>query len=228
MVITTMSGGTATGATTTITTTLPWSVSWRSRTWIRWPRNSPSGSFGSWPRRRPIPTGCRWRRWPSTRWERWTRWWTWPWPESAWRRWPRIGCLASPVKLGRGTIQIQHGTYPVPPPASARLAVGMPVAPVPDAITRPNVELSTPTGLAILKALDPRVRGGVALGDPPGPGLRGRHHGSGRLPERVQGGVGGGGPRNPGAGGADADARPQPSRPSLRNRSGRGNPLQRG
>jgi len=63
--------------------------------------------------------------------------------------------LASPVKLGRGTIQIQHGTYPVPPPASARLAVGMPVAPVPDAITRPNVELSTPTGLAILKALEP-------------------------------------------------------------------------
>ena len=63
--------------------------------------------------------------------------------------------LASPVKLGRGTIQIHHGTYPVPPPASARLAVGMPVAPVPDAITRPNVELSTPTGLAILKALEP-------------------------------------------------------------------------
>ena len=63
--------------------------------------------------------------------------------------------LASPVKLGRGTVRIEHGTYPVPPPASARLAVGMPVAPVPEAITRPNVELSTPTGLAILKALDP-------------------------------------------------------------------------
>jgi uncharacterized protein (TIGR00299 family) protein len=63
--------------------------------------------------------------------------------------------LASPIKLGRGTIRIQHGTYPVPPPASARLAIGMPVDPVPDPITRPNVELSTPTGLAILKALDP-------------------------------------------------------------------------
>jgi len=63
--------------------------------------------------------------------------------------------LASPVKLGRGTIRIQHGTYPVPPPASARLAVGMPVDSVPESITRPNVELSTPTGLAILKALDP-------------------------------------------------------------------------
>jgi len=63
--------------------------------------------------------------------------------------------LASPVKLGRGTIQIEHGVHPVPPPASARLAVGMPVDPVPPSITRKDVELSTPTGLAILKALDP-------------------------------------------------------------------------
>jgi uncharacterized protein (DUF111 family) len=31
----------------------------------------------------------------------------------------------------------------------------MPVAPVPEAITLPNVELSTPTGLAILRTLDP-------------------------------------------------------------------------
>lgn len=63
--------------------------------------------------------------------------------------------LATPVKLGRGVIRIQHGTHAVPPPASARLAVGFPVAAVPDAITRPDVELSTPTGLAILKALAP-------------------------------------------------------------------------
>jgi len=68
--------------------------------------------------------------------------------------------LASPVKLGRGTIRIQHGTYPVPPPASARLALGMPVDPVPAAVLRPDVELSTPTGLAILRALAPEfVRG---------------------------------------------------------------------
>ena len=63
--------------------------------------------------------------------------------------------LSSPVKLGRGTIQIHHGTYPVPPPASARLAVGMPLAPVPEEIARPDVELSTPTGLAILRAVEP-------------------------------------------------------------------------
>jgi pyridinium-3,5-bisthiocarboxylic acid mononucleotide nickel chelatase len=66
-----------------------------------------------------------------------------------------VRVMASPVKLGRGTVDIEHGTYPVPPPASARLAVGMPVAPVPEAIARTNVELSTPTGLAILKALEP-------------------------------------------------------------------------
>jgi uncharacterized protein (TIGR00299 family) protein len=67
---------------------------------------------------------------------------------------PRV--LASPVKLGRGTILIEHGVHPVPPPASVRLAVGMPVDPVPAAISRESVELSTPTGLAILKALDPK------------------------------------------------------------------------
>ena len=72
--------------------------------------------------------------------------------------------LSSPVKLGRGTINIEHGTHPVPPPASARLAVGFPVAPVPEAITLENVELSTPTGLAILKAMQPTF----VTGWPPG------------------------------------------------------------
>lgn len=72
--------------------------------------------------------------------------------------------LATPVKLGRGTISIEHGSHPVPPPASARLAVGFPVAEVPSAISRPNVELSTPTGLAILKALAPKFVAGVPAG----------------------------------------------------------------
>lgn len=62
---------------------------------------------------------------------------------------------ASPVKLGRGIIKIQHGTHPVPPPGSAYLALGMPTASVPAAIQRENIELSTPTGLAILKTLKP-------------------------------------------------------------------------
>jgi uncharacterized protein (TIGR00299 family) protein len=64
--------------------------------------------------------------------------------------------LATPVKVGRGLVRMQHGTHPVPPPASARLLVGMPVAQTPNEITRTDVELSTPTGIAILKALSPQ------------------------------------------------------------------------
>lgn len=71
----------------------------------------------------------------------------------------RIGparVFASPVKVGRGVVRMQHGTHPVPPPASARLLIGMPVAQTPNEITRTDVELSTPTGIAILKALAPQ------------------------------------------------------------------------
>ena len=63
--------------------------------------------------------------------------------------------LASPVLLGRGSVRTRHGAYPVPPPASGHLTLGMPVAPVPPSIRREDVELSTPTGLAILGALEP-------------------------------------------------------------------------
>ena len=72
--------------------------------------------------------------------------------------------FATPVKIGRGLIKIEHGTHPVPPPASARLMIGMPVAGVPDAVMRENVELSTPTGLAILKALAPEFVSGIPAG----------------------------------------------------------------
>lgn len=64
--------------------------------------------------------------------------------------------LATPVKVGRGVVRMQHGNHPVPPPASARLLMGMPVAQTPSEVTRPDVELSTPTGIAILKALAPQ------------------------------------------------------------------------
>ena len=84
--------------------------------------------------------------------------------------------LASPVKLGRGRIHIAHGTYPVPPPASAHLAIGIPVSPVPGEITRENVELSTPTGLAILRALDPEFVTGW-----PGGNLLAQGMGSGTM-----------------------------------------------
>ncbi len=63
--------------------------------------------------------------------------------------------FATPIKPGRGSIRIAHGTHNVPPPASARLLAGLRIAATPQAITEENIELSTPTGIAILKALDP-------------------------------------------------------------------------
>jgi len=59
---------------------------------------------------------------------------------------------------------MQHGQHPVPPPASARLLAGLPVAPTPAAITRENIELSTPTGIAILKSLAPEFVGELPAG----------------------------------------------------------------
>lgn len=84
--------------------------------------------------------------------------------------------LATPVKVGRGLVRMQHGTHPVPPPASARLLIGMPVAQTPPEITRADVELSTPTGIAILKALSPEfvneMPPGVVLKQGMGAGTR--------------------------------------------------------
>ena len=64
--------------------------------------------------------------------------------------------FATPIKPGRGMVTMQHGMHPIPPPASVRLLVGLPVKTTPVAITRENVELSTPTGIAILKTLAPQ------------------------------------------------------------------------
>ena len=72
--------------------------------------------------------------------------------------------FATPIKPGRGNIRIQHGTHPIPPPASIRLLTGLPIAQTPQAITRENVELSTPTGIAILKILAPQFTGEMPSG----------------------------------------------------------------
>jgi uncharacterized protein (TIGR00299 family) protein len=71
---------------------------------------------------------------------------------------------ATPLRPGRGFIRIQHGQHPVPPPASARLLIGLPVAPTPAGITRENIELSTPTGIAILKSLAAEFVGELPAG----------------------------------------------------------------
>lgn len=63
--------------------------------------------------------------------------------------------MASPVKLGRGLVKTAHGTLPIPPPVSAALSIEMVTELLPLAIQQQHIELSTPTGLAILKTLKP-------------------------------------------------------------------------
>ena len=81
---------------------------------------------------------------------------------------------ASPVNVGAGTIQSAHGTLPVPGPAVAALAKGVPVF-----SAGPQQELATPTGLALLRTLvreyaalpllTPTAIGyGAGTADPPG------------------------------------------------------------
>ena len=55
---------------------------------------------------------------------------------------------ASAVNVGAGTIQTSHGLLPVPGPAVAALAKGIPVY-----SDGPRCELTTPTGMALLRTL---------------------------------------------------------------------------
>ena len=60
------------------------------------------------------------------------------------------GFLSGPVGIGSGTVQCAHGVLPVPAPATAELLREVPVAELPEA---GPVELTTPTGAAILVSL---------------------------------------------------------------------------
>lgn len=60
----------------------------------------------------------------------------------AWLRADRF--VASPLNLGSGTVSMSHGTFPVPPPATASLVKGAPVYGAGDG------ELLTPTGALLV------------------------------------------------------------------------------
>ena len=54
--------------------------------------------------------------------------------------------VSSPLNVGSGTVKMAHGTFPVPPPATARLVSGVPV------YGEGEGELLTPTGALLLTA----------------------------------------------------------------------------
>ncbi len=56
--------------------------------------------------------------------------------------------FCSPVNAGSGTVETEHGTLPVPAPATAALLIGKPVY-----AHGPAVELTTPTGAAVASVL---------------------------------------------------------------------------
>ncbi len=56
--------------------------------------------------------------------------------------------FASTLALGGGTVSFSHGRWPVPAPATVELVRGLPVRPGPV-----DVELTTPTGAAVVAAL---------------------------------------------------------------------------
>ncbi|HEY1904166.1 MAG TPA: nickel pincer cofactor biosynthesis protein LarC [Terracidiphilus sp.] len=59
------------------------------------------------------------------------------------------GWLASPLNVGSGTVVCQHGTLPVPAPATLALLADAPVY-----AAGPPMERVTPTGAAVLRMLD--------------------------------------------------------------------------
>ena len=67
------------------------------------------------------------------------------------RRWAWIAGLSSPLNVGSGTVVCQHGTLPVPAPATLALLGDAPVY----AAGEP-MERVTPTGAALLRMLDVR------------------------------------------------------------------------
>ena len=115
-------------------------------------RSAPARSSGAWPRPRrrstarlagegPLPRGRRDRLDRRHRGRR---------DRSRWLDAARF--VASPLNVGTGTVTMSHGTFPVPPPATARLVAGVPV------YGDGEGELLTPTGALLVTAYATALR----------------------------------------------------------------------
>jgi uncharacterized protein (TIGR00299 family) protein len=80
--------------------------------------------------------------------------------------------VSSPLNVGTGTVTIEHGTFPVPPPATARLVRGAPVYGAGDG------ELLTPTGALMVTSYS------SGYGPLPALRLEGVGHGAGTRDPR--------------------------------------------
>ena len=66
--------------------------------------------------------------------------------------------IASPLNVGSGTVKCQHGTLPVPAPATLKLLADAPVY-----SAGPAMERVTPTGASVLRMLDVRYQSMPAM-----------------------------------------------------------------
>jgi hypothetical protein len=80
----------------------------------------------------------------------------------------------SPINVGSGTVVCAHGTFPVPAPATADLLRGLPTY-----SAHVQMELVTPTGAALLRAISPQFG--------PQPPMRVEHIGYGAGTRTTQG-----------------------------------------
>ncbi|MEO2117401.1 MAG: nickel pincer cofactor biosynthesis protein LarC [Methanocaldococcus sp.] len=61
-------------------------------------------------------------------------------------------CFYKPINVGNGFVKTEHGLYPVPAPATAEILRGFKIF-----FSDINEELTTPTGAAIIKYINPRL-----------------------------------------------------------------------
>ncbi|HKY31945.1 MAG TPA: nickel pincer cofactor biosynthesis protein LarC [Candidatus Polarisedimenticolia bacterium] len=81
--------------------------------------------------------------------------------------------ICSPLNVGSGTVAMEHGTLPVPAPATAALLRGAPIY-----SAGPPMERVTPTGAAIVSTL------AHSFGPPPAMVIERIGHGAGRLDDQ--------------------------------------------